>query len=113
MERALKFYLALSMLGTLLLLIISNFTVKEVKIEEIDETLLNKNIRVQCRIISEKNYDNFCVLTCQDETGKIKLTFSKNLNLINKTIAAEGKIIEYRNILEIQADKIEEKIKFK
>ncbi len=108
-QKTLKFSLAISFLGILLLLLISNLLTKEVKIQEINENWLNRNVKVLCKVTEEKNYQKFCILTCQDKTGKIKINFSKNLNLINKTLIIEGKIVRYKGELEIQAHEIKEK----
>ncbi len=105
----LKIALIISLTGIFILLIISNsLSPKLININEINENYLNKNVKIRGKIINEKSYDNFKILTVQDSTGKIQATLnSKNkINHNNQTLIIQGKITEYENQLQISINKI-------
>jgi len=105
-----KISLAVSLIGILLLLFLSNILQpKLTNIGDINNKLINKKIKAQGQIFSIKTYEdkNFQVISIQDKTGKIDITSSKILNLTNsQTITIIGAIKEYKGHLQIQADKI-------
>ena len=104
-----KITLSISLMGILLLLIISNQQPKLTTINQITIKDLNKNIKIQGEITNIKNYQesNFQILSIKDETGEIDITANQILNLTNsQTIIVSGKVTEYENNLQIQASKI-------
>ena len=102
--------LIIALLGIFSLLLLSFFIdPKLTKINSINEDLINQKVKVQGDIISIKNYkeSNFQVISLGDKTGKIDITASPMINLTNnQTIIVIGKINEYEDYLQIQADKI-------
>jgi len=96
-------------MGILLLLIILNQQPKFTTIDKITLKDLNKNVKVQGEIVDIKNYpdSNFQVISIKDETGEIDITTNQILNLTDsQTIIITGKITEYENNLQIQANKM-------
>lgn len=105
----LKLSVAISLIGILILLIISaNLKPKEFRINEINTNQINEKIQINGQVISIKNYNPFDIITIQDQTGKIKvLTENKNKDIKkfdNLTII--GKVSEYNQELEIIPNKI-------
>lgn len=72
----------------------------------------NKKISVSGRVVSVKTYDsdknNFYVITIEDETGRIDAVLSaKNVQISKEEpVSIEGRITNYKNRLQITADKI-------
>ncbi len=108
MDKLFKISLVGSILGIFLILFLANtLTLKQTNIVDINKKLLNKKVRVQGTIFNIRNYDYFQVISIRDETGKIDITLDKNLELTNiKEITVTGKVKEYEQYLQIQADKI-------
>ncbi len=104
----LKLSFVIAIVGILLLLVLANILPsQQIKIEKINNKLLNKKITTSGEILNLINYDNFQIISIQDETGKIDITFNKILNLKKaQKITVIGKITEYKGNLQIQADKI-------
>ncbi|MDD5193464.1 MAG: OB-fold nucleic acid binding domain-containing protein [Candidatus Nanoarchaeia archaeon] len=112
----LKISLIISILGIFLLLTISNLQNPAlIPIKNLNECLINKNVQIQGSIINIKDYDNFKILTVKDKTGKISVLLNKNnhknlennINLkLNQQITIVGKVAEYNEKLQINADKI-------
>lgn len=103
-------FLLISIVGIFLLLLLSNFIEPRlIKIKDIDDSILNKNIKIQGTITNIRSYEesNFQVISIKDETEKIDITTNQILNLkTNQTIIVTGKVQEYKQNLQIQADKI-------
>lgn len=110
MENLFKISLILSLTGIFLLLLLSSILEpKLTKIQDINDKLIDKKVKIQGQIFNIKNYEdsNFQVISIKDETGKIDVTTDKILNLTNnQNITVIGAISEYKNSLQIQADKI-------
>jgi len=110
-QTLLKISLIIAIIGIIILLLLAN-TIQptQIKIKNIDESLLNQKIEIKGEIQSIKTYkeSNFQIITINDFTGKIDITLDKPIINItkNQTIIAIGKVTEYKDNLEIQADKI-------
>lgn len=106
----LKISLSISLFGILLLLfLINTLQPKLTDIENINDKLLNKKVQVQGTISNIKAYknSNFQVITIKDPTGEIDITTSQILNLTKEqNITVIGVINEYKQNLQIQAEKI-------
>ena len=79
------------------------------RIGEINDKLLNKKVKVQGTIFNIRSYEDsdFQVISIKDKTGKIDITTNKILDLKNnQQIIVTGTIKEYKEFLQIQADKI-------
>lgn len=64
---------------------------------------------IQGEVFNIKSYkeSKFQIISIKDNTGKIDITTNKILNLINnQTIIVIGKVTQYKEGLQIQADKI-------
>ena len=104
-----KISLTISILGILILLIISQNIEPEFKtIQQIKQIQLNKNIKTQATITKLKTISkSFQILTLQDSTDSIQATLDKKTNLkINQSIIIYGKTTQYKDKIQIQASKI-------
>jgi uncharacterized protein YdeI (BOF family) len=111
MERPqlLKLSLAISLLGTLLLLFLSNLEPKLTTISQLNQTELEKRVKIQGRIINAKQIkSNFYILTVEDSSGRIEVLLNKNLSN-NRTLEIIGNLNKYKGKLQIKADIIREK----
>jgi len=111
MQSQAKLFLALSLIGILLLLFLStHLSPKEMEISEITEKEISKNVKVQGSITNVKAFSGsrFQLLTLEDETGRIKVTaFSdEKFNLTNKQVIVMGRVSEYNKELQIDAEEI-------
>jgi DNA/RNA endonuclease YhcR with UshA esterase domain len=100
-----------SLIGIFIILSISeNISPKKYNIINITKETLNKQVILTGTISKIKTTDELTILTLKDNTGEITVViFDKNLNLEpNKKITVEGKVIEYKGTLEIQASRIKE-----
>jgi DNA/RNA endonuclease YhcR with UshA esterase domain len=106
----LKISLTISLIGILLLLLISNILEpKLLQIKDIKENLIDKNVKLEGKISNIQAYkeSDFQIISIKDKTGKIDVTLDKIINLnINQTIIVIGKVTLYKGFLEIQANKI-------
>jgi RecJ-like exonuclease len=104
----LKLSLTLSILGILILLLISNFqTIKTINIQNISQNLLNQKVQIQGEIIHVKNYKDFQILTLADKTEKINIIINQKTNLTkNSSVKIIGRVLEYKGNLQVSADKI-------
>jgi len=110
MENLFKISLIISLTGIFILLILSNILEpKLISIEKINEELIDRKVKVQGEIFNIKTYkdSDFQVISIRDETGKIDVTTDKILNLTNnQDIIVTGSVQEYKQYLQIKADKI-------
>ena len=106
----LKISLAISLIGIFLLLFLANtLQPKLINIENINSKLLNKKVQVQGTVFNIRPYKdkNFQVISRKDEAGKIDITLNNPINITNnQDIAVIGRVKEYQQYLQIQADKI-------
>jgi DNA/RNA endonuclease YhcR with UshA esterase domain len=106
----LSLFFVISLIGVFLLLILSNILEPRlISIEKINDKLIDKKVKVQGEIFNIKTYkdSDFQVTSIKDKTGKIDITIDKILNLKNnQTITIIGKVTQYKQYLQIQADKI-------
>jgi len=106
----LKISFAVSVIGILLLLFLSStIPPKKLSIIDINNNHLNKRVQVQGTIFSIKTYQDsdFQVISIKDQTGSIDITTNKIFNITkSQQINVIGKVKEYKQNLQIQADKI-------
>ena len=106
MNTILKLSLAGSILGIFLLLFLSNFLVLPLTpIEEIDDRVLNKKVRIQGTVFKVEDKEGFQIISIKDKTGKIDVLSDSQLKEFYD-VEVEGRVREYRGYLQIQADKI-------
>jgi len=104
----LKISLIISLIGIFLLLILSNFLEpKLIGIEKINNGLIDKKVRVQGKIFDTRIYSSdFQVISIKDETGKVDIT-SPPINVsLDQEIIVTGTVKEYKQYLQVWADKI-------
>jgi len=115
-KNLLKLSLLISIFGILtLLILLTTLEPTITKISEIESKYLNKNIKIIGKITNIKDYKqyNFFILTISDSTSKIdvlveylenkKPNFSKNQNIL-----ITGRLTQYKDNLQIQANEIKE-----
>ena len=105
----LKLTLSISFIGIFLLLSITTLMQpKLIAIEEINHKYLNKNIKIQGEIQDIRTYqDSFQVIPIKDETAEIDIITNEILNLTkSESITVIGKVQEYKQYLQVQANKI-------
>lgn len=111
-----KTTLILSIIGIFILLFISNiFEPSQIDISKITIKDLNKKIKIQGTIEKIRSYDTkskdiFTVLELKDKTGKIEVTLLNSRNKISlnqdQEITIIGRVNQYKNLLQVQAEKI-------
>lgn len=106
MQNLLKLSLAASFLGILILLLLANSQPELINSK--NQLKLGEYAKTQAKIVSIKNSNNFKIILLDNN---ITLTCYKCQFNINDTITAQGKVIEYKNQIEIQADKIIKNLK--
>jgi len=112
MNKNILFVLALicTLIGILIILFISeNLEIKQIKIENITENMLGKEVRIIATIKNIKTTPGLYILTLKDETGEIKAIIFKEdkLEFKNKDkVEIIGKVIKYKNMLEIQVNQL-------
>lgn len=105
----LKISLIVSIIGIFLLLLLSNFLQpKLININQINDNLLDKEVKVQGQVFNSVIHSsNFQVISIRDKTGRIDITINKNTNnLDNKYIEVVGIVKPYKQYLQIQAERI-------
>ena len=108
-KKLMKISFLVSLVGIFFLLLLSNI-IKPKQINLPSELKLNSYASTSGKILSIKNYDDFLIIKLDNN---IALIFNcKNCNLKqNLTIKTEGKVVSYKNELQIQAEKIKISIK--
>jgi aspartyl/asparaginyl-tRNA synthetase len=107
----LRYLLIMSIIGIFSLLILYYFSEpKLLKINQIDLTYLEKNIKLQGKVIDIQESTSFQTITLKDSTGKIKVfVYNNKLALKNNSqIRVIGKIQDYNSKIELVANKITE-----
>ena len=106
----LKLSLAFSLLGILLILFISENTDLPIsKISDITNKQIDTTIKIKGTIEHLTELENLILFSLKDKTGKINIILftDETLNLKqNQKIELIGKVIEYKNTIEIMADQI-------
>ncbi len=107
METILKISFIISILGILLLLFLANYLEPPLtNLRDINDKMINQKVKVQGTIFLISDKETFKILSMSDETGKIDVLCECNNIDNNQKIEVQGAIKEYREYLQIQADKI-------
>ncbi|MFA5259486.1 MAG: hypothetical protein WC979_08660 [Candidatus Pacearchaeota archaeon] len=108
MKPLLTISLMTSIIGILILLILSNsLEPKKISIKDISTKDLNQRIETYGTITFIKTYSEFQTIKIKQDNYSITILINQKTNLVkNQTIEVTGKITEYKSSLEIQADKI-------
>lgn len=105
----LKVALFCSLIGILILIIISEkITIPLYTIGSINKSLTDKEVKINGEIASIKETPGLLILTVQDSTGKITVIIYDKELAVNKGdyVEIQGTVIEYKNVLEIDAKTI-------
>jgi|ETNmetMinimDraft_2_1059921.scaffolds.fasta_scaffold36013_1 DNA/RNA endonuclease YhcR with UshA esterase domain len=106
----LQLSLVISLLGIFILIIFaSTINPKQITIKEINNQLLNKQVKVSGQITNLRTFEesNFQLIDIKDDTGKITITTDKIINISkDQNLQIIGKVTEYNHTLQIQASKI-------
>lgn len=98
----LKISITVSLIGIFFLLILSNVLPAK-EISSYSQLKVNDYVKTTGNIISIKTYDDFNIIKLNNN---ITLTCNKCPFNQNQTIIVEGKVEEYENSLQINANKI-------
>ena len=112
MRNLFKISLIISIAGILLLLFLSTvLEPKLTKINNINEKMLNKKVKVSGTIERIQDKETFQILTIKDETGKIDVLCNckNNATKTNEKVEVIGTVQEYKNSLQLNAEKIMKK----
>lgn len=109
-----KISLIVSLFGILLLLFLANsLEPKLIDISSINDEMLNQQIKISGEIFKIQDKETFKILSISDSTGKIDVLCECREELIennqiknNQEIIVIGRVTEYREYLQISADKI-------
>lgn len=107
-EKLLKISFCCSLLGILIILFITeNLEVPESNIVNITKENLDETLSVSGKISYITETPGLLIINLQDNTGNITAIIFKEENISlekNQIVTIEGKVIEYKGQLEIQAD---------
>jgi DNA/RNA endonuclease YhcR with UshA esterase domain len=103
----LRVSLIISIVGIFLLLFLANtLQPRLTAIEEINDKMINKKITIKATIFRIADRETFKILSVKDETGKIDVLCDCQDIKNNQEVTITGKVKEYNQYLQIQADKI-------
>lgn len=107
----LKILLIVVCLGILTLLLISSLTSpKKTEISKISYDLLDRKVSIEGLVTNIAQIDSLTILTLSDSyRNNINVICNCNntkINMKNKTVYIQGTVQEYKNTLQINADKI-------
>ena len=107
-ENLLKISLVVSITGILILLFLANtLPQKLIEINEINNKLLNKKVKIIGSVFKIEDKESFKILSVADETGKIDVLCECDGKIEEfQKIEVIGKVSEYNQYLQIQADQI-------
>jgi len=112
-KNLLKLSLIVSLTGLLILIVvIENIEIKEYQIKELTKKDLNKDVKLSGIITRVTETPGLIIFNLKDDTGEITGIIFKeeSINLTkNQKVEVQGKIIEYKDELEIQVDQLNTK----
>jgi hypothetical protein len=95
----------ISLIGIIILIIISIQEPRLIKITQINKNLLNQKIKTSGYVSRVTNFNDFQIITLNDSDIEIINNHPKNLSK-NQRIIVIGKIQEYKNRLQINSEKL-------
>ena len=105
-----KISLACSLMGILLIVYISDkIEAPLFNIEELTKEKIDQEIRIKGEIKNFNDLPSLVLMEVEDKTGTITVMFFKEKNVTIKKgqkIEVDGKLVEYEDKLEIEADSI-------
>lgn len=110
-EKTFKIILAISLIGVLsLLILVKTLEIPLTNIGNLTESNIDKTAKVQGNISSITETQGLYLINLKDATGKLTIVVFKNKQDLNlkkrQAIEVQGKVIEYKGELEIQASVI-------
>ncbi len=105
--RVTRLTLSISLLGTIILLILTNtLPATELEIEQITINHLNKKITTDGTITKTNRHPNFQIVTITKNSYSIDILLDQKTNLTNQSIIVTGRLEKYKDRLQIRADEI-------
>lgn len=102
--------LAFSLIGIFIIFLVGETTdIKQINISDINQNLLNQQIKIIANTTKVKNTPGLLIADIQDSTGNTTMIASEPAKLYlqkNQQIEVIGKIKEYKGKLEIDATQI-------
>lgn len=108
-ENLLKISFVVMLIGILTIIILSNYAEPSLtKIQNINEMMIDEWVKINGTIIDLTNYNSTSIFLLEDNTATIKVVQYNAYSDIHRGMSVEiiGKVIEYKNELEIEASKI-------
>lgn len=108
----LKLSLIVALIGTFVIIILANNLEPKVrKIETINEKSLDEWVKIQGTIVQDYTKENLKIITVNDGTASINCILRKksdsfNENLKGKRVEILGKVIEYKDEIEIEINSL-------
>ena len=111
MQYLFKIALISAILGTILLIFLSNtLEPKLIEIKDIDAQKINSFVKVSGNITNIKDVENMLIINITDKSGSIKVILYRGDEIISLNkgmqIVVAGRIIEYKSQLEIEANSV-------
>mgnify|MGYP001558660906 CR=1 FL=1 len=106
-----KVSLSCSLIGVFIILLMAEtFDLSVIKIKEINDRMLERNVKVIGEVDSVYESNNMLIININDGTGKIKVViFEKGEFNLSKGdfVEVKGEVVEYKGELEINANSVE------
>ena len=106
----LKISLIISIIGIFILYLISSkISINTIKISDINEDLIDKEVKIKGTVKQYFNNPSVIILKIEDETGSIKVAVFKNKDTVFKTktnVEITGTVRKYKSELELIAKTI-------
>ena len=105
----LKLSLITTLIGIFILIILSNNLEPEINdISSINEKMIDEWVKIKGNVTNQAEFDTLTILTIYDGTAGIRAIIYKKIeNIEGHEVIILGKIIEYKNELEIEISKIQ------
>jgi len=109
-KNLLRIAIIISLIGVLILIIITEkIDISESNIAQITEKNIDQTVKIKGQITRITKTETIMILNIKDSTGEIKVTAfnpeESNLKT-NQIVGINGKVTEYMNQIQIEADKI-------
>ncbi len=105
-----KYALVTALIGIFLLIFLAEkIEPREIKIADINDFMIDEYVKITANVTASDKKETLTLITLQDETGSIKTVVYELVNFSGE-VEVTGKVVEYNGELEIQADKITNKI---
>lgn len=104
----LKLALITAILGTFVVIILANnLEPSAIAISSINEKMLDEWVSIQGKVVDEQIFGDLHIITIKDDSASIRALLPKKTSfLLNKEVVILGKVIEYRNELEVEISRI-------